>query len=103
MLHGLGKDGAAVLGHLDDQSIADVVSGDLWALRAAHRDGRFSDISYCKDCDQLYDLPESRVEQHSRTSIWAIKNIEWPRPSCIYQYLKSVSLYNLPRASMFLS
>ena len=58
----LGKDGAAVLGHLDDQSIADVVSGEAYeALRAAHRDGRFSDISYCKDCDQLYDLPESLV------------------------------------------
>ena len=38
----LGKDGAAVLGHLDDQSIADVVSGEAYeALRAAHRDGRF--------------------------------------------------------------
>ncbi len=58
----LGKDGSAVLGHLDDQSIADVVSGEAYAeLRAAHRDGRFSDISYCKDCDQLLDLPESLV------------------------------------------
>ncbi len=58
----LGKDSEAVLGHLDDQSIADVVGGEAYEeLRAAHREGRFDDISYCKDCDQLYDLPESLV------------------------------------------
>ncbi len=58
----LGKDGSAVLGHLDEQSIADVVAGDAYEeLRAAHRDGRFGDISYCKNCDQLFDLPESLV------------------------------------------
>ncbi|MAF49582.1 MAG: radical SAM protein [Rhodospirillales bacterium] len=58
----LGKDGTAILGHLDDQSIAEVVSGAPFeALRAAHRDGRFGDISYCKDCDQLYDFPDALV------------------------------------------
>lgn len=58
----LGKDGTAVLGHLDDRSIADVVQGEAYeTLRQAHIDGRFDDISYCKDCDQLYDLPESLV------------------------------------------
>jgi len=58
----LGKDSEAVLGHLDGQSIAEVVGGDAYEeLRAAHREGRFDDISYCKDCDQLYDLPESLV------------------------------------------
>ena len=58
----LGKDSSAVLGHLDDQSIADVVAGQSFEeLRTAHREGRFEEISYCKDCDQLYDLPESLV------------------------------------------
>ena len=58
----LGKDSEAVLGHLDDQSIADVVNGkEFTELRAAHNEGRFDDISYCKGCDQLYDLPESLV------------------------------------------
>ena len=58
----LGKDGSAVLGHLDDQSIAEVVSGPAYTeLRTAHEEGRFDDISYCKDCDQLFDLPESLV------------------------------------------
>ncbi|WP_158089461.1 radical SAM protein [Magnetofaba australis] len=58
----LGKDSQGVLGHLDDQSIAEVVGGDAYnALRAAHREGRFDDIPYCANCDQLYDLPESLV------------------------------------------
>jgi MoaA/NifB/PqqE/SkfB family radical SAM enzyme len=58
----LGKDSSAVLGHLDDQSIAQVVGGEAYTeLRNAHREGRFDDIDYCKNCDQLYDIPESLV------------------------------------------
>ena len=58
----LGKDSSGVLGHLDEQSIEEVVSGELYnELRAAHREGRFEDISYCKNCDQLFDLPGSLV------------------------------------------
>ncbi|NQV57200.1 MAG: radical SAM protein [Rhodospirillales bacterium] len=58
----LGKDSTAVLGHLDDQTIAEVVAGDAYEnLRAAHREGRFDDIPYCKDCDQLYDFPDALV------------------------------------------
>ena len=58
----LGKDSQGVLGHLDNASIADVVGGAAYnELRAAHREGRFDDIPYCKGCDQLYDVPESLV------------------------------------------
>ena len=58
----LGKDSTAVLGHLDDQSIKEVVSGKEYdKLRRAHKEGRFEDISYCKDCDQLLDFPEALV------------------------------------------
>ncbi len=58
----LGKDSEAVLGHLDDQTIAQVVDGEAYRdLRAAHADGRFDEISFCRDCDQLYDLPQSLV------------------------------------------
>jgi len=58
----LGKDTTAVLGHLDDQSIKEVVAGKAYdKLRRAHREGRFEDISYCKDCDQLLDFPEALV------------------------------------------
>jgi hypothetical protein len=58
----LGKDSEAVLGHLDSQTIREVVDGEPFqALRLAHREGRFADISYCRDCDQLLDLPEALV------------------------------------------
>ena len=58
----LGQDASAVLGHLDEDSIADVVGGAAYEeLRSAHREQRFDDISYCQGCDQLYDLPESLV------------------------------------------
>jgi hypothetical protein len=58
----LGKDSEAVLGHLDSQSIREVVEGAAYdALRRAHREERFDDIPYCKGCDQLYDVPESLV------------------------------------------
>ena len=43
----LGKDSTAVLGHLDDQSIEDIVSGEEYEkLRRAHSNGRFEDVSY---------------------------------------------------------
>ncbi len=58
----LGRDGEAVLGHLDSQTIAEVVKGDRYEeLRRLHDEKRFDEISYCKDCDQLYDCPESLV------------------------------------------
>lgn len=58
----LGKDSKAVLGHLDTQSIAEVVRGAPYErLRAAHRVRRFDDVPYCSGCDQLYDISESLV------------------------------------------
>jgi organic radical activating enzyme len=58
----LGKDSEGVLGHLDDQTIEEVVSGRPYStLRNAHTDNKFNEISYCANCDQLYDLPESLV------------------------------------------
>ena len=58
----LGQDSKAVLGHLDHQTIAEVVSGDAYQnLRQVHLDQRFDEISYCADCDQLFDVPEALV------------------------------------------
>lgn len=58
----LGKDSSAVLGHLDTQTIREVVEGEAYRnLRDAHKEGRFDDISYCKGCDQLYNLPNALV------------------------------------------
>ena len=58
----LGRDSEAVLGHLDTDDIQDIVTGEAYSnLRQMHSEGRFDEIPYCKDCDQLYDLPESLV------------------------------------------
>jgi wyosine [tRNA(Phe)-imidazoG37] synthetase (radical SAM superfamily) len=58
----LGKDSEGVLGHMSNQTISEVVSGELYTeLRRAHAEERFDDISYCKGCDQLFDTPEALV------------------------------------------
>ena len=58
----LGKDSQAVLGHLDDQTIEQVVNGEKYvALRQAHAEERWNEIPYCQGCDQLYDVPEALV------------------------------------------
>jgi organic radical activating enzyme len=58
----LGQDTQAVLGHLDTQTIAEVFAGaPMQDLQAAHRNAEFDRISYCKDCDQLYDVPAALV------------------------------------------
>jgi pyruvate-formate lyase-activating enzyme len=58
----LGNDKAATLGHLDDQTIEEVLNGEKYQeLRSAHKEERFDDIPYCKDCDQLWHVPESLV------------------------------------------
>ena len=55
----LGNDATATLGHLDDQTIEEVYNGKKYQeLRDAHKEERFDDIPYCKDCDQLYHVPE---------------------------------------------
>jgi hypothetical protein len=58
----LGRDEKAVLGHLDTQSIDEVLSSPAYeSLRQKHDAGDFDSVDYCKGCDQLYDLPESLV------------------------------------------
>jgi hypothetical protein len=58
----LGQESRAILGHLDEESIADVVAGPRYeALRKLYEDGDFDSIDYCRACDQLYDAPESLV------------------------------------------
>lgn len=58
----LGQDSKAVLGSLDTQTISEVVAGAPYQdLREKHAKGDFDSIDYCKNCDQLYDAPESLV------------------------------------------
>ena len=52
----------SVLGHLDSNSFDEVFFGSKYnELRSAHKEGRFDDIEYCKNCDFLYEDPEVLV------------------------------------------
>lgn len=58
----LGNDSAAVLGHADTTSLIDILNNDNYnQLREFHKNEEFDKIDYCKNCDQLYDSPESLV------------------------------------------
>ena len=65
----LGQDSKGVLGHLSDQTIEEVWNGDKYQwLRQMHRDHRFDEIDFCKNCDMLYDAPEALVWSNFETS-----------------------------------
>jgi wyosine [tRNA(Phe)-imidazoG37] synthetase (radical SAM superfamily) len=56
----LGRDEEAVLGHMSDNTIQEIVEGIAYeSLREGHRTGNYPD--YCKGCDFLLDVPESLV------------------------------------------
>jgi hypothetical protein len=58
----LGQDSKGVMGHMSEQTISEIVSGDAYSeLRLAHEEERFDDIEVCKNCDQLYETPEALV------------------------------------------
>lgn len=58
----LGQDSKAVLGHTQDLPLTEIMNGEpMRALRAAHLSGDFDSVEYCRNCDQLYDAPESLV------------------------------------------
>ncbi len=52
----------SVLGHTSEKSIEQVLTGEAYEkLREAHRQQDFDSVSYCKDCDFLYNDPEVLV------------------------------------------
>ena len=52
----LGRDEEAVLSHCDNQSILEAFNSERYNwLREKHFQGDFDDVSFCKDCDFLYD------------------------------------------------
>ena len=65
----LGQDSKAVLGHTSDQTIEQIWNGPAYEhLREMHRQHRFDDVDYCKNCDMLYEAPESLVWSNFDTS-----------------------------------
>lgn len=58
----LGRDEDADLGSLNNQNIKDVWNGDRYRwLRQMHTEERFDEVSFCKDCDFLYEDNEVLV------------------------------------------
>jgi len=59
----------SVLGHLDSQTLQEVYFGKKYEeLRNAHREKRFDDIEYCKNCDFLYEDPEVLVWSNDKNA-----------------------------------
>ncbi len=58
----LGNDIIATLGHISEDSIETIWNNKKYSeLRVAHKEKRFDDIEYCKNCDFLIDDPEVLV------------------------------------------
>lgn len=58
----LGRDSAAVLGHVDNNDVYSVFNGERYKdLRRAHLEGDFDRIDYCRDCDHLVSFPDALV------------------------------------------
>lgn len=58
----LGRDDEADLGSIDGQSIESVWNGERYRwLRQMHTEKRFDEVSFCKDCDFLYEDNEVLV------------------------------------------
>lgn len=52
----------SILGHLDNNTFEEVYFGKEYEkLRQLHRDKKFDEIEYCKDCDFLYEDPETLI------------------------------------------
>jgi MoaA/NifB/PqqE/SkfB family radical SAM enzyme len=66
----LGRDSEAVLGNLDTESIEDVWNGERYKwLRNMHKEQRFDEVSFCKNCDFLYEDPSVLVWTNCNRSI----------------------------------
>jgi len=58
----LGRDDEADLGSIENKSIKEVWNGEKYRwLRQMHKEKRFDEIPFCKDCDFLYDDNEVLV------------------------------------------
>lgn len=58
----LGRDAEADLGSLEGKSVEEVWNGEKYRwLRRMHAEKRFDEVSFCKDCDFLYEDNEVLV------------------------------------------
>lgn len=58
----LGQDSKAVMGHLSENTVEEIWNGEKYEwLRKMHREHRFDEVDFCKNCDMLYETPEALV------------------------------------------
>ena len=57
----LGHDSIAVMGHVENNKLLDVINNDKFQDLRKHVEGDFDSIDFCKNCDHLLDVPESLV------------------------------------------
>ena len=59
----------SILGHLDENSFEEVYFGKKYEeLRKNHKEKKFDEIEYCKDCDFLYEDPETLIWTNDNTA-----------------------------------
>lgn len=72
----LGRDEEAVLGHTSENTIQEIVEGELYeALRESHRSGNYT--SYCGDCDFLVDDTEVLVYTNHERDLMKMHGTEF--------------------------
>ena len=72
----LGRDEEAVLGHTSENTIQEIVEGELYeALRESHRSGNYTD--YCGDCDFLVDDTEVLVYTNHERDLMKMHGTEF--------------------------
>lgn len=72
----LGRDSEAVLGHMSENTIEEIVNGlEYEALREGHRTGNYP--SYCRDCDFLIDDPEVLVYTNHERDLYKMHGTEF--------------------------
>lgn len=70
----LGNDKDAVIGHLDTHSVKTIWNNKTYnSLRVAHKTENWDSISYCKNCDQLYQSQDTLIYTNR-------KDIEYGKP-----------------------
>jgi len=58
----LGQDSKAVMGHLSDDNLMDIINGEaMMKLRKAHTSNNYENFDFCNNCDQLLDIKEALV------------------------------------------
>jgi len=67
----LGQDSKAVMGHTQDTPLIKIINNKkMLHWRDVHFRETFDEIDYCKNCDQLFDIPEALVWTNIKSRVY---------------------------------